>query len=79
MMSGMSVQLDWINNSRCDEIETRINDLWKRVENIRRGLFARHNEFEKRLTIIEDRLEKIERDMAMILEFVSSFQMKCTA
>lgn len=66
------VQLDMFQDTELDFIKTEIKMVWNkanlaisRSDNCRRGLFARHNELEKRI-------QKLEEDNAKLLEFIQS-------
>jgi len=71
-MNEEYIQLDMYANTELDFIKSEIKVVWQkanlaitRSDNCRKGLFARHNELEKRI-------QKLEEDNAKMLEFIQS-------
>ncbi len=75
------IQLDMFNNTEMDFVKEEIKlcfnkfDLSiKRSDNVRRGLFARHNELEKRIQNLETDNENLKKCMQEILGVIEEIK-----
>lgn len=73
-MEDEYIQQDMFDNTELDFIKSEIKVVWQkanlaitRSDNCRKGLFARHNELEKRI-------QKLEEDQEKLLKFIDSIK-----
>ncbi len=60
MRENMAVQLDLFEElSEVDILRKELADVKQRSENVRRGIFARHNELSKLFLELKDEIDKL--------------------
>lgn len=60
MRENMAVQLDLFEElSEVDILRRELADVKQRSENVRRGIFARHNELSKLFLELKDEIDKL--------------------
>ena len=69
-----SLQLELFEISETDRLKEEIRNLEKSLGNVRRGMFSRHDELEKKLTEAREREEKIEDALNQMTERMRHYE-----
>jgi len=65
----MTIQYDLFNNTELDQIKEELKLVRERSDNVRKGLFARHNELAKMYYEREKQIEDLMKSNAQIQKF----------
>jgi Sec-independent protein translocase protein TatA len=69
-----SIQLELFEISEAERLKDEIRNLEKSLGNVRRGMFSRHDELEKKLVEARERNEKIEEALHQMTERMRRYE-----
>lgn len=66
----MTIQYDLFNNTEMDQLKEEVKVTRQRTDNIRRGLFARHNELAKMYQDAVSMMESMQKEILWLKKLV---------